>query len=76
MIITESETMPVQEYHKWYTRPIALYSNGLIIEDFVANDMSIKEIANKHKVSQGTVQRCISYYFKKPEHSLTLLSRV
>jgi hypothetical protein len=61
----------------WYDRNKPARSNaGLLIEEYIANGMSLYEIAQKYKVNYEYASRIISLYFKKPPESIILQSKV
>lgn len=74
--ISNSEFMTEDELFKWYTRSNIISLYGSIIEDFIANGVSIDKLSKKHNLNYDKICEVISFYYNKPQFELTLLSRV
>lgn len=60
----------------WYKRIPATLYRVKMLEDYVANGLSIRECANKHGIDYSTCCKIIERYFAKPVCDLTLTSAV
>jgi hypothetical protein len=73
----ETTHMSPRSRYKWYGRTLPITpQKALMIEDFIGNQMSIYDVAIKHKVSYDIVCVAITAYFKKPKYTVTLPSKV
>lgn len=63
----------------WYERkklPLTFEQKGMILEDFIGNQMTIQECAERHRVHYSTISKVIELYFKKPMFGVIIQSMV
>lgn len=64
------------ELHPRMVRRVCIPKYVPIIEDFIGLGMSMQEIAVTRNICYHTVSEAISVYFKKPDFTLILKSKV
>jgi len=74
------ETLTTQEKYKWFNRPCVQVTSkqikAHIIEDYVANERHITDLSRDYGLKRDKIYEIICMYYKKPEYTLTLASRV
>lgn len=73
------DTLLPKERYTWYSRETGIVIEsvyGEIIEDFIGCEMTIFEISQERRMPYLKVAWVISLYYKKPDFSLTLMSKV
>lgn len=55
---------------------LSLAEKAKIIELYVYQKMTMKEIADRFSVGEATVGRTVSLYFKKPKKDVVKMSKV
>jgi len=70
-----------KEVYPWYHRDmpkrrLRRKDKALIIEEYFANEISIRELCFRHNLSYATVCSIISLYFKKGSYTITIQSVV
>lgn len=76
----DSLTITPTERFKWYTRQrsriLTRAEQVLIIEMFIYHNISIVNLAKQEGLTTARVSRIVSLYFKKPEHGLSIMSKI
>jgi len=74
------ETIQTRQIYPWYTRTekrrLYRHDKANIIEQYIANDKTIKDIAKLYNVPQDVIQAIVELYFKKPDYTITIMSNV
>lgn len=61
---------------KYYSTQLIKVRRVGIIEDYIANNYTVKMLCDKYKVNVTEVSYTLTLYFKKPDRNLTLSSKV
>jgi hypothetical protein len=73
-------TISASDYFKWYSRKrnrsLDINDMVLVIELFVYHKMSMVEISKMQGLTYKRVNYIISLYYKKPEHGLSIMSKI
>ncbi len=73
-------TIPVTEKYNWYRRRanVKLYKadKAKIIEDYVSGDKTIRQLADEWFIAQYRIKEVIELYYKKPDYTITIISKV
>lgn len=65
---------------KWYNRARTkrLYraDKASIIEDYIANGKSIRQLSKEWNTKGDVIQAIIELYYKKPDYTITIMSKI
>lgn len=73
-------SLQTNEVFKWYnrnrTKRLYRTDKASIIEDYIANNKSIRQLAKEWQTREHVIQAIIELYYKKPDYTITIMSKI